>query len=683
MKTKEEDQNKIAFLKSLKTKIVLTFLVTSSIILVAIIIAVGVISNILMTKENNSKFIYLSEKNANEIDGWLSTQGQIVTEIVNSIEMQEILDKDQILQYLKKETQKNEYVTDIYLGYSDKSFIDGSGWTPDKGYDCTTRGWYTDTVEAGDLNYVSPYFDLVTDSMVMSIAKPVYIGGNLIGVIGMDVNLGTLNTIVQEAVAIDNSYAFLIDSNDNIIIHMDQEFMPSEDKQYNLSEIIEVTGDEITNNLVKDNELTALKDYDGAKRHYALANISSSGWAFGVAISDDAYTTSVKHFISLLLIAFLIAIVVVIFVSYLIGGRIAKPIIALSSGIQKQARLDFREMSNEDFIKFQKRKDEIGVITNSLLHMEENVRNLLLQTTHSVDQVVITADDLKDTSQQSSIAAQEVAQTIYEIAKGASEQAVNTQKSTENVMNIGHLIDEDKLNLDRLMDQYGHVEELVENGRSLINTLTQKSNENNEASNLVFQSILKMDEGSQKISEIANFISSIAQQTNLLSLNASIEAARAGEGGKGFAVVAAEIGKLAEQSTKSTNVINEIIQSLNEDVTLAVREMEKAAVILKEQTESVEQTEDNFNRISDTMKNAIGAIDILHQSSEQMQGSKEEILDAVQNLSAIAEENAASTQEASASMEESSAATEGIAASCDQLSKITEELQGLIQKFKV
>jgi methyl-accepting chemotaxis protein len=356
--------------------------------------------------------------------------------------------------------------------------------------------------------------------------------------------------------------------------------------------------------------------------------------------------------------------------------------IALSIAIKKQAKLDFRFNDKAEFLKYKKKSDEIGVITNSLITMEENVRQLLVHTTDSVGQVAATSEELSATAQQSATASQEVAQTIYEIAKGASEQAVSTESSTKHLMNLGELIDKDKTNIDKLKDEYGNVKKLVDNGLSVVNLLTIKAKENSEAANIAYQSIIKTNESSEKISEASNFISSIAEQTNLLSLNATIEAARAGEQGKGFVVVASEIRKLAEQSTKSTAIIQEIVQMLHENAAAAVSKMKEADNIVKEQAESVRQTEISFKEIATAMNNAKEAVGVLDESSEHMKNRKDDLLDSIQNLSAIAEENAASTEEASASVEEASASTEEIASSSENLSKTAEELQQLIGKFK-
>ncbi|MGB8452422.1 MAG: methyl-accepting chemotaxis protein [Anaerocolumna sp.] len=670
-------------IRSMKLKLVLTFSLMNIITLLVIILVIGFMSYNIISSENNMKLINISEKNSNEMDGWLSIQGQIVNEITDSITNQKDLNKDQILQYLKLKTESNPYTSDVYLGFADKSFLDGSGWQPPSDYDCTTRAWFSNAKDKGNLIFGSPSFDMTTEQMVTVISKPIIVDGNFIGVVGMDVKLGTLNEIVQKSVTTKNSYAFMVDDQDNIMIHQNIDFMPNEDKVNNIKDILNLSSEDILAKINNGNQLTTLKDYDGNVRHFVLSNIKSTNWKFGIAISDSEYIKPVQKLMTALILCSIITTLIVIIISFIVGDRNSKPIISLTAAIKKQANLDFSPDNKADFMKYQKRNDEIGIITNSLITMEENVRRLLINTTDTSSQVSATAEELTAAAKQSAIAAEEVSQTINQIALGATEQAENTETSSQSLMELGNLIDTDKTHINRLTGEANHVSELVSKGLAVVNALTLNSKANGQAVDIAYKSIIKTNESSEKISEASDFITSVAEQTNLLALNAAIEAARAGENGKGFAVVADEIRRLAEQSTNSTKTINEIVQSLREDAATAVEKMEEADTIVKEQAERVRQTELNFTEISAAMGNAKEAVHVLDESSSRMTERKDEISDIIQNLSAAAEENAAATEEASAAMEEETSSAEEIANASESLSSITAELQMLINQFKV
>lgn len=669
--------------KSMKRKMIISFSLVMIIAVFIMISVVGTISKKIVNEQDNEKLINLSDKNAIEINGWLTTQGQIVNEIVDSIAALGDLDREKVLDYLELKMKANPYATDVYMGFPDKVFLDGSGWIPDEGYDCTSRGWYKDAVAAEGLFYGEPYMDMVTDEMVMSISKPVIINKELIGVASLDINLNSLNEIVQSAIKEDNSYAFLLNENDDILVHISAELMPLEDKLFNINEQISVPMDQIKQKLNTHKVLTKIKDYDESSRYIAVSNINVNGWSFGISVDDGVYSAPSSVLINALILCSSFAAISAIVFSYFIGDLFSKPIILLTQAIKKQADLDFRQEENPTYQRYQKRMDEIGIITQSLIAMENNVRELLTNTSASIEEVAATAEELSASSKQSAVASQEVAQTIYEIARGASEQAVSTEKSTQSLILLGEVIDTDKEHIHKLSKEIEHVDLLVDKGLRLVEHLAQKSRENKEVADIVYESIIKTNEGSERISEASSFIASVADQTNLLSLNASIEAARAGEQGKGFAVVASEIRKLAEQSAQSVTVINEIVELLRKSSLMAVDKIKEAEVIVTEQSESVLKTEANFKEIAEAMKSASNAVLVLDESGTRMGQSKDEVMDSIQSLSAIAEENAASTEEASASMEEASASSEEIANSSENLTNITIKLQQLIHMFKI
>lgn len=370
-------------------------------------------------------------------------------------------------------------------------------------------------------------------------------------------------------------------------------------------------------------------------------------------------------------------------ISYLLGNMISKPIVTLTAALTKCGELDFTYNQNADLDKYSNRKDEIGIMTKALNVMEDNVRNLLINTLDAGNKVSLTTEELRITSQQSASAAEEVALTINDIARGATEQAESTTEGSQKLMELGNLLEADKKHISELTSAVNTVSELVDQGLTVISGLSEKTKANSDAAGIVYSSILKTNDSSGKIIEASNLITSIAAQTNLLALNAAIEAARAGENGRGFAVVADEIRKLAEQSTNTTKTIDNIVMLLREDSAAAVKKMEEAGIIVKEQEETVEQTEVKFNEITTAMENASAAVRILNESSTQMEDRKNGILDTMQSLSAVAEENAASTEQASAAMEEQTASIEEIANASEDLSHLSLELQSLIQKFSI
>ncbi len=369
--------------------------------------------------------------------------------------------------------------------------------------------------------------------------------------------------------------------------------------------------------------------------------------------------------------------------SLLAGRAISKPIYAIKNSITKQANLDFSYDEKSDTAKYIGRKDEIGVVIDTLNKMAENVRDFVIKTSESAQQVAAASQEMTAMSQQVAIAAGEVSINIEEIAKGANDQAKDTEKAAINVEELGNLLDQDSNYLKELNNATMQIDKQKEEGFLILKNLIEKTEQSNNEAGSIYNVIMGNNESAEKIESASAMIQSIADQTNLLALNAAIEAARAGEAGRGFAVVSDEIRKLAEQSSNFTKEIKVVIDELKSNSQSAVQTMGSVKKIVGEQAESVKDTEGKFIGIAKAIDLIKEIIDKLNHSEELMKEDKNKIINLTQNLSAISEENAAGTQEASASMEEQANAIEEIAKAGESFADIAEELIALIEKFKV
>lgn len=397
----------------------------------------------------------------------------------------------------------------------------------------------------------------------------------------------------------------------------------------------------------------------------------------------DIYNEGVLSTVKSVGIVIIFGLLISVIISYGLGLSITKPIISLTEIIKKQSNLDFRLDERVEGIKYTKRKDEIGIMSNSLKVMGDNVRDFIIKTSEGAEKVVATSQELTATAEQSAIASEEISRTIENIASGASSQAQDTGEAALNVEEMGSLLEENKEYTEEVNIAAKDIEKEKEEGFIILKALVSKTEEINNASKDVYEIIISNNESAEKIEKASTMIQSISEQTNLLALNAAIEAARAGEHGRGFAVVAEEIRKLAEESNNFTGEIKSVIEELKLKSENAVSRMKEVKGIIDSQSESVEKTEEKFQRIAKSIEITNNVIDKLNESSEKMNENKEKLVDLMQNLSAIAEENAAGTEEASAAIEEQSASIEEIANGSEGLVNIIDELQSIINKFTV
>ncbi len=334
-----------------------------------------------------------------------------------------------------------------------------------------------------------------------------------------------------------------------------------------------------------------------------------------------------------------------------------------SSNIINKASKD-----NEDYVnELQQEGEARGKIVNSL--------------EKTTDELSDVSNTLSSSFEEASAAIEEISRAIYTLAAGALEQAKETESGVHHSLEIATDIEKVIYTTEELKMTAIETESLKNNGLTILSQLIEKTNESNEAVKSLHHIIKTTSESAEEIANASTIIVSISQQTNLLALNAAIEAARAGEAGKGFAVVANEIRKLAEQSSESTRKINKVIEALRTNMELAFNKMNKTTDTIHAQTKSITLTQGIFKSLASSIEKTRNGIEAVIISGETMDKSKNNIINALQSLSSMAQENAASTEEMSASAEQQSASMEEIASISEGVLLLAQELESLTNTF--
>jgi methyl-accepting chemotaxis protein len=359
---------------------------------------------------------------------------------------------------------------------------------------------------------------------------------------------------------------------------------------------------------------------------------------------------------------------------------ILRPVQMMSDFINKMALLDFSEDETGETLA--KRQDEFGVMARATVHLQKTLANVISEIKgqseilySSSNSMLKHAEDMNETTAQ-------VDRSVCEIAEGASSQAGETQSASENVITIGNMIEETNNEVNNLSNTAASMKASHQTALNILQELG-RTNEQTKSSIAEIEAQTKTTNLSAgKIREATSFITAIAEETNLLSLNASIEAARAGEAGRGFAVVASQIQKLAEQSNDSAKQIENIVDELIRDSDRAVQTMDSVKDIIQRQSEDVDRTKAAFGEVSDGIDDSIGGINSIADKVAQMDTARVSVVDTVSNLSAIAEENAASTEESSATVSTITGIANEIEDSSSDLRKIAETLEQKMDAFK-
>lgn len=513
-------------------------------------------------------------------------------------------------------------------------------------------------------------------------ATPIKQGEKIVGVLVGRRDGNTLSDLTDDIGYGENGRSYMVNDVGTMVAHFDREMVT---RQYNIIEESKEdksleNGAQLFKKILEEKHGISDYSFGGQKLYAGYAPIKDTNWILVLDASEGEVLSAVPRLKKMSMLLILIILVISIAATYIIGEQITKPIILSVKHAEKLASLDITQDVPEIFLK---KQDEIGLLAKSLQSLTDNLREILSNIGDSSEQVASTSEELTATTEQTAIAAEEVTKTAEEIARGASDQAHNTETGASKAMMLGEIIEEDLEHVDTLNTATARVSTVVNEGLIEIEELYNITEESSKAAKIILDMIQKTNDSSARIGEASNIISSIAEQTNLLALNAAIEAARAGEAGRGFAVVAEEIRKLAEESTNSTVSIDGMVSELQENSQAAVKTMNDVGVIVGEQTQKVVNSREKYNQITLAMKDAEEEVRLLNDSSQKMDTMKDEILDTLQNLSAIAEENSAATQEVTASMEEQTGSIEEIASASEGLANLAQNLQLIIERFKI
>lgn len=333
--------------------------------------------------------------------------------------------------------------------------------------------------------------------------------------------------------------------------------------------------------------------------------------------------------------------------------------------------------------KLLKRKDEIGDMGRSAEACIESLHNIVENIRNVAGNVQNEGNELETMAAHTSQNADEISNAVEDISKGAFAQAEDVESATMKVSDMGQVIEKIVSNISSLNEKSAGMEVAGTQAQRIINELSDSNDKTTEAVQLISKNVADTDQSVKKISDAVEMITSIAEQTSLLSLNASIEAARAGETGKGFAVVASEIQKLSEESNNSAQLISQIIVSLLDNSANSMNAMMEVKDRLREQQEKLDATKSQFENVSDGIISSREETVEINGQAKACDTSREKVVDIIQNLSAISEENAASTEQTTASMQELNATINLLADSAGKLKDLAVSLSESIEFFKL
>jgi methyl-accepting chemotaxis protein len=386
----------------------------------------------------------------------------------------------------------------------------------------------------------------------------------------------------------------------------------------------------------------------------------------------------VHSVITTVLIFSIVAFALAILIGIIITRMITKPILSLAEAAEKIASGDL----TQDDIKV-KNRDEIGNLTNSFNQMKMNLRQLIRQVGLNAEQVAATSEELSANAEQTSKVTEQISIAIQEVAVGSEKQVSNATEVAQAVAEISKGMNQATSSIQSVADLTTTANDKANVGNTVVTQTVEQINLVQHSVSETAEVVNALGEKSEEIGQIVELITQIADQTNLLALNAAIEAARAGEQGRGFAVVADEVRKLAEQSGHAAGQIRDLIQEVQTEAEKAVQSMNDGTTVVKEGIKMVHQTGEAFRDIVKSIEQIAAESREVSAIVEQVNASSQSMVEMMEGVAHIAEQSAGNAQNVAASAEEQNASMEEVSSSAEALSKMAQDLQEVINKFKV
>lgn len=403
------------------------------------------------------------------------------------------------------------------------------------------------------------------------------------------------------------------------------------------------------------------------------------GMVFAGVDKDSTMSRIIKilnYIIWLVLFVMLACIVVATILANSISGAMKKCVFSVTQVAtgKLNTNIDSRLMA---------RRDELGALTQAIAGLRDELSAILGSISSSANMLMEASDVLEQTSNETFENMNNVKVAVDTITDGATAQAEDVREASVNVEHMGNLVAETDREAGDLNSSADVMKVSSDQATDSITTLKNISEEVMHAIDVIAEQTRMTNESAKQIREASDFISEIAEQTTLLSLNANIEAARAGESGKGFAVVATEIQGLAVESTNTADKINEIVATLMQNSENVVYTMAEIQSVINRQNQHIEDTEVTVGRVMDEIQSSVGSIKSIEVKAKELEAARAGVVEIMNKLSDIAEDNVASTQETNAVITEVAESFKNVASSAENLRCTAQELAQHISRFEL
>lgn len=592
----------------------------------------------------------------------------------------------------------NSYLESIYIQGTDGM---QTGRSSGELADRSARWWFTQTM-SDQVPFISKsYYSVATGTTCTSIFFPMYADGEMIGVYAADLKLDFLQTLIGEhSTKEDGRISFVIDGEGAVVAHPDTTQI---EELYNYRDLTKkvsvkdsagnVATDADGNVITEEYPLDVTEDfkqvigrvmagengstkisYDGAAYYASSAVIplkgESDSWSLITLQKKSVAMAMVNKLLVTAVIISLVAIAAAILIVIYLARKLTMPVVSLTELMKEASDGDFSLQADESS------QNEVGQLAKSYNIMADKISRILVRIADSTKELLLCSDKLQD---------MEV--NVVTFSGAVNEISNGTERQTHEVGNVVERIGEMEEKFDELRDKSRGLLEKAERtsafgeeGDRSIRQLEEQNSQVEENVSLSYEKIKALETHSTKIADIIGTINSIAEETGLLSLNASIEAARAGEHGRGFAVVAESIGKLAGESTSATENIEKIIEELCGDIADAVANVEEVRRAMEAQIHATKKVEQIFLDFKELARQTSGSVSGIDELIEEMYEIDCSIMEAVQSIRDVSQQTEELSGEVAVTLDEE---LQDIRSGVQSLMTISGELEEEMTNFKL
>ncbi|HEY8542239.1 MAG TPA: methyl-accepting chemotaxis protein [Pseudothermotoga sp.] len=668
-------------MKSVRSRILFWFL-TSTItllIILGIFIYFQTQNTVLpLTKELSAEVV---RGNAAMVSEWISGRSLELKAIAQSSTMDFLVTATYwVAQQLSEKLKDRKDVFDTYFVCDYK----GQMWETDSAsivsFDATNREFFKKIVGQNQPTFIGEVHQspLTKKSVFMIAHKVVDSYGNVAGIFGGTISLDKLSDMTSQIKMGQVGYGWIVDGTGLVLAHPQKDIVlklnvlaSSKEGYSGLEEL----GKKMVQGQTESGLIT-LPDKSKAFVFFTPIN-GSPNWTLGMSIPESDLMARANTLLRVMIIVIAVIIGIVVLVSFIVGNTISKPIKILAKGVEQFGGGDLTTQFQA------KGKDEIAHMASALSSMAASLRESMRSVKDSADTIDSFSKELEQIAQQSSDISNKLSSRAEEINKNIQNASASIQQVSSGVEEVAASAQNVSKSTQQLSERAERVTNSAKEGEKAIEKIVEIVTRAKERADLTTKTVGGLTEDAKNIATIVETINSIAEQTNLLALNAAIEAARAGEAGRGFAVVADEIRKLAEQSKSATENIANILRKIQQSAKDADEQTNQTAKVVEEANEQASVVGKRLKDILSEVESMGSMVESTAASAQEQSAATQEMASAMDNATKAVTSIVQQVEHMLELVKEQTAGAQKVSNASEQLMEMSRKLVEALAKFKI